>query len=100
MIPPMALSTAAPPARRITPLVLLAIVVLALVGTGIRPYSHLTWFLETFWIFIGIPVILLTWRRFPLTSLLCVLLAVHALILILGGFYTYARTPLGFWIQD
>ena len=43
---------------------------------------------------------LLTWRRFPLTTLLCALLTVHALILILGGHYTYARTPVGNWIQD
>jgi len=94
-------TTAAPPARsRLTPKIALAIVVVALLGTAIAPYSHLTWILETFWIFIAIPVILLTWRRFPLTTLLCVLLAIHALILIMGGFYTYARTPLGFWIQD
>ena len=86
--------------RRILPPILLAVVVLALVLTGIRPYDRLTWLLEVFWVILGIPLILLTWRKFPLTSLLCGLLAVHALILIMGGYYTYARTPLGFWIQD
>jgi putative membrane protein len=87
-------------ARRIVPPVLLGIVIVALVATGIRPYDRLTWLLEVFWVILGIPVVLLTWRRFPLTTLLCALLAGHALILIMGGYYTYARTPVGFWIQD
>ena len=64
--------------RRIIPPVLLAIVILALVGTGIRPYDRLTWLLEVFWVILGIPLVLLTWRRFPLTTLLCALLAISA----------------------
>ncbi len=86
--------------RRLAPPILLAIVVVALILTGIRPYDRLTWFLETFWVMLGIPLVLLTWRRFPLTTLLCCLLALHALVLIMGGLYTYARTPVGYWIQD
>ncbi|MDP3708196.1 MAG: DUF2238 domain-containing protein, partial [Polaromonas sp.] len=46
------------------------------------------------------PVLLATWRRYPLTTLLYALIALHALVLILGGAYTYARVPLGFWLQD
>lgn len=87
-------------AKRRLPPVLLGIVLVALIGTGINPYSRLTWFLETVWVMVGVVVILLTWRRFPLTTLLCCLLAVHALILIYGGLYTYARTPLGDWLRD
>ncbi len=49
---------------------------------------------------LGIVLLLLTWRNFPLTPLLCCLLSLHALILILGGHYTYAKVPLGFWLQD
>jgi putative membrane protein len=86
--------------RRVTPRVLLVLVVVALVATGIHPRDHLTWLLETFWVILGIPLVLLTWRRFPLTTLLCCLLAVHALVLTVGGYYTYARTPLGYWLQD
>jgi putative membrane protein len=86
--------------RTTLPPVLLAIVVVALVVTAIRPYDHLTWLLETVWVIVGLPVVLLTWRRFPLTTLLCCLLAVHALILIYGGLHTYARTPLGDWLRD
>jgi putative membrane protein len=86
--------------KRIVPPVLLVIVLVALVVSGIRPYDRLTWLLETVWVIVGIPLVLLTWRRFPLTTLLCVLLTVHALVLIVGGHYSYARTPLGYWLQD
>jgi putative membrane protein len=86
--------------RRLLPPILLGVVVLALVFTGIRPYDRLTWFLEVFWVILGIPLVLLTWRRFPFTTLLCWLLTAHALILIVGGYYTYARTPVGYWLQD
>jgi putative membrane protein len=75
-------------------------VIVALVITGIRPHDRLTWLLETVWVIAGIPVVLLTWRRFPLTTLLCCLLAIHALILMYGGLYTYARTPLGDWLRE
>jgi len=37
---------------------------------------------------------------FPLTPLVYWLVAIHSLILILGAHYTYARVPLGFWMQD
>ncbi len=73
---------------------------MAFVVTGVATGDRLTWLLETFWVILAIPLILLTWRRFPLTTLLCCLLAVHALILIYGGMYTYARTPLGNWVRD
>lgn len=86
--------------RRILPPVLLGLVVLALVISGLRPYDRVTWLLETVWVMVGIPLVLLAWRRFPLTTLLCCLLAVHALILIVGGHYTYARTPIGDWVRD
>ena len=82
------------------PLLLLIIVLAALAVSFYHPYDQLTWFLETVPVMIGIILLLLTWRRFPLTTLLCSLLSLHALILILGGHYTYAKVPLGFWLQD
>jgi putative membrane protein len=87
-------------ARAALPPVVLGVVMVALVVTAIRPYDRLTWLLETVWVIAGIPVVLLTWRRFPLTTLLCCLLAIHALILMYGGLYSYARTPLGDWLRD
>jgi putative membrane protein len=82
------------------PAALLAIVVIALVASGIRPYDRLTWLLEVLPVLIAAPLLVVTYRRFPLTPLLYWLIAIHALILILGGHYTYARVPLGFWMQE
>lgn len=79
---------------------LLAIVAVALVASGIRPYDRTTWWMEVAPVIIAAPILLTTARRFPLTPLAYRLIAIHALILILGGAYTYARVPLGFWIQD
>ena len=79
---------------------LLAVVVLALAWSGIAPADRLTWLLEIVWVLAALPVLALSWRRFPLTRLLCWLLAAHALVLIHGGAYTYAQTPLGFWLRD
>jgi len=82
------------------PLVLLAIVLLGLVWSGIGPYDRLTWFLEVVPVLIAVPLLVWTARGFPLTPLAYVLIAVHALILMYGGHYTYALTPLGNWLQD
>ena len=79
---------------------MLAVVLPALLLSGIGPYDRLTWWLEVTPVLIAVPVLLVTFRRFPLTPLLYGLIALHALILMYGGHYTYARTPLGFWIQD
>jgi putative membrane protein len=83
------------------PLVLLAIVLVFWVWSAINPHdTYLTWFLETFPFMITLPVMLLTYKRFPLTSLTYTLIAVHAMILMLGGHYSYAKVPLGFWMED
>ncbi len=76
------------------------VVLLALIISGIAPYDRATWLLEVAPVLIAAPILLLSYRRFPLTRLLYVLIAAHALVLILGGAYTYARVPLGFWLQD
>jgi putative membrane protein len=82
------------------PLVLLLLGSGALVLSGIGPHDRATWVMEVLPIFVGVPVLLFTYRRFPLTPLAYGLIFVHALILMLGGHYTYARVPLGFWVQD
>jgi putative membrane protein len=82
------------------PAVWLALGVVALVVSGIGPHDRLTWWLEVAPVLMGIPMLLWTRRAFPLTPLLYVLIFVHALILMLGGHYTYAEVPLGFWMQD
>jgi putative membrane protein len=76
------------------------ILFLLLLISGIRPFDRATWLMEVAPIFIAAPVMVATYRRFPLTSVLYGLIFVHAIILIAGGAYTYARVPLGFWLQD
>ena len=72
----------------------------ALIISGINPADRTTWWLEVFPIFIAVPVLLATARRFPLTPLAYRLIFLHALILMVGGHYTYAKVPLGFWMEQ
>ena len=69
----------------------------ALAWSAVRPHDYFTWFLEVAPIFVGVPLMLAVQRRFPLSSLLLVLVWLHCVILIFGGHYTYARVPLGEW---
>ena len=72
----------------------------ALAVSGIAPYDRATWWMEVAPVLLAAPILVATHRRFPLTTVLYVLIGIHALVLILGGAYTYARVPLGFWLQD
>ena len=76
-----------------------AIVVMLLVS-GWRPFDRATWWMEVAPVLIALPLLAATRHRFPLTPLLYALIFVHATILIAGGAYTYARVPLGFWMQE
>jgi len=82
------------------PIVLLAVVLLGLAWSGIGPTDRLTWALEVLPILIAVPLLVLSARTFPLTHLAYVLIALHALILMYGGHYTYALTPFGNWLQE
>ncbi len=83
------------------PLILLIIVSVFWVWSGIGPHdTRLTWVLETFPLMLVLPLLLLTYHRFPLTRLTYTLIAIHALVLMLGGHYSYAKVPLGFWMED
>jgi putative membrane protein len=77
---------------------------LALLGllalSGWQPYDRTTWLLEIFPILIALPLLAATQAKFPLTPLLYGCIFVHACVLMLGGAYTYARVPLGFWIAE
>lgn len=79
-------------------ILLLSAAAILLVVSGIGPYDLVTWWLEVAPILIAAPVLLATARRFPLTPLAYRLIFIHALILMLGGHYTYARVPLGDWV--
>lgn len=89
--------------QRTAPAELRILTVLWLAGllvSGWTPFDRATWLMEVFPALIALPVMWVTWRRFPLTPLLYWLVVVHGLILMLGGAYTYARVPLGFWMQE
>ena len=68
-----------------------------LAWSAVRPHDYFTWGLEIVPVFIGLPLAFALHRRFPLSTLLLVLLWWHSVILIFGGHYTYARVPLGDW---
>lgn len=81
-------------------MVLVAIGSIALVISGINPYDRTTWLMEVFLILVGIPVLVAVYPRFRFTPLAYRLIFLHCIILMIGGHYTYARVPLGFWAQD
>jgi len=70
------------------------------VWSWVDPYDRITWWLESLPVFIGLPILWLSRRSFPLTRLVYYFLFAHAVLLLIGAHYTYARVPLGFWMQD
>jgi len=92
--------SSATPERRGLHGALLLGVAIVLAWSAIGPHDRYTWFLEVAPVLLGAAILLPTYRRFPLTDLLYVLLAVHAVILMVGGHYTYAEVPLGHWAKE
>lgn len=74
--------------------------VLSLIISGIDPFDRGTWFMEVLPVLIVVPLLIYTYKRFPLTNLLYVLIFIHCMVLIVGGTYTYARVPLGFEMAE
>jgi putative membrane protein len=83
----------------VTNRILLAIFASFFIWSLIHPHDYFTWILEVFPAIIGIALIIAVRRRFPLTPLVLTLLTIHAIILMVGGHYTYAEVPLGFWMR-
>ncbi len=88
-----------PPARPFH-LALLAAVLGVLAWSGIAPRDRLTWWLEVAPTIVGLLALAGTWRRFRFTDLALTLIALHMVILCVGGRYTYALVPLGDWVRD
>ncbi|MBA3033736.1 MAG: DUF2238 domain-containing protein [Gammaproteobacteria bacterium] len=82
------------------PLIGAALLLALLVLSGLRPFDRPTWLLEVFPILIALPVLWATYRRFPLTNLLYAWIFAHAVVLMVGAAYTYARVPLGFELAE
>ena len=81
-------------------LILCALLAGVTAWSWLDPFDRITWWLESLPVFIGLPVLWLSRSRFPLTRLVYYLLFAHAALLLVGAHYTYARVPLGFWMQD
>ncbi len=79
---------------------LLIVVLAVLVVSGINPHDRFTWMLEVSWVVLGIPLLIFFQRRSSVTMLLTRLLALHAIVLIIGGYYTYELVPAGEWFSD
>jgi putative membrane protein len=84
--------------RMIIAFSVVALIILA--GSLTLARDRFTWILEVFPILIALPILLITYTRFPLTRLLYVLIILHFIILSVGGIYTYEKVPLGYWMQD
>lgn len=82
------------------PVVLVGVVTLFLMWSAVRPHNYFTWLLEVLPALITFGILAATYRRFRLSNFTYTLLAIHAIILIIGGHYTYAEVPLFNWLRD
>lgn len=76
-----------------------AALALLIIITGVATADKLTWLMEVIPVLIVVPLLIVSAKRYPLTPLLYGLIFCHAVILIVGGMYTYARVPIGFDVQ-
>ena len=91
---------AAMPLQRLK-LAVAAVLLLGLLAlSGAHPYDRLTWLLEVLPIIVVLPLLWFTRTRYPLTALLYAAIFLHAVVLMTGGAYTYARVPVGFYLAD
>lgn len=89
------------PVHRTPWLILASVLLVALLAlSGLAPYDRLTWLMEVLPVMLALPILWLSYRRMPLSTLVYGCIFLHALVLMAGGTYTYARVPLGFWLAD
>ena len=89
------------PVHRTPWLILASVLLVALLAlSGLAPYDRLTWLMEVLPVILALPILWLSYRRMPLSTLVYGGIFLHALVLMAGGTYTYARVPLGFWLAD
>lgn len=86
--------------RPYTHLLMLITIAICLIFSGLHPYDRTTWILEIFPILIAAPILIISYKKFPLTNLLYCLIFLHALVLMVGGIYSYARVPFGFTVAE
>lgn len=79
---------------------LLVLIIVLFIWSAIKPFEYFTWFLEVLPAVIGVVILVLTFKSFRFTNLVYILIFIYAVILIVGGHYTYAEVPLFDWIQE
>lgn len=77
-----------------------AVFLSVLIWSAIEPADSITWWMEVIPALIGVVVLVMTRQRFPLTPLVYTLILIHAVILMVGGHYTYAEVPIGDWLRE
>jgi len=82
------------------PLSCLIATAIVFLWSAINPYERGTWWMEIAPVLIALPILLTTYKKFRLTDLAYILIAVHAIILMVGGHYSYARVPAFDWLRD
>jgi len=70
------------------------------VWSGVKPHDFFTWFLEVLPALIALIILIITYKYFKFTRFIYWLILIHAIILMVGGHYTYAQVPLFNWIRD
>lgn len=80
--------------------VLLVVYAVVWVIAAINPLHPDDWLLENVLVFIFVPALVLTYKRFPLSDLSYVLITVFMILHSIGTHYTYAEVPFGFWLQE
>lgn len=79
---------------------LFVVLAVVFIWSAIAPHDRLTWWLEIFPVLIALPVLMFTYNKLEFTRLVYVLILIHAIILLVGGHYTYAEVPLFNWLRD
>jgi putative membrane protein len=80
--------------------IFLLVLSLVFLWSAVSPHDYFTWFLEVLPIIIALPVLVFSYKKFPLTNLVYFLILLHAIILMIGGHYTYAEVPLFNWLRN
>jgi len=85
---------------RLFHLAFLGFALLVFSWSAILPHDYFTWFLEVLPAIAGIGILIATYNRFRFTTLVYFLVMIHGVIVMVGGHYTYAEVPLGYWMKE
>jgi putative membrane protein len=72
----------------------------ATLWSAVRPADYATWLFELLLGAAGVCVLVALRRRFPFSSFVYGVVAVHYVVLAIGAKYTYAEEPFFSWLRD